>query len=271
MSAALNRERFVKLLALAESDQDGEALSAVRKAAAMARAAGMSLGEAVGTSPPDSSAIDPMVEFELTLSRRRISELERKLCTGGATEQQLEAATIKGYQRGHAAGKAEIEREVKMAADNRVREVEAELEAYRPVLDWLPIAEWFAHKNQRGTRVGFARGVLLRAGTNKLTAHDQAELRKFAARYPSKFPAAPKMPNPEPITEPAPSGNPSNQLSTADLIRDALAKRPDRSDRDIARDLKCSPTTVGKIRQQTGTAQVSRSVQRGGQMYTMKV
>src|SRR4051794_41175949 len=42
----LNRDRFLRVLALAESDKDGEALSAIRKAAAMARACGLSLGEA---------------------------------------------------------------------------------------------------------------------------------------------------------------------------------------------------------------------------------
>ena len=47
MTKSLNRDRFAKVLALAESPSDGEALAAIRKAAAMARAAGLSLGEAL--------------------------------------------------------------------------------------------------------------------------------------------------------------------------------------------------------------------------------
>jgi hypothetical protein len=52
MNAPLNRDRFAKLIALAESDHDGEALAAIRKAAAMARAAGLSLGQAVENGEP---------------------------------------------------------------------------------------------------------------------------------------------------------------------------------------------------------------------------
>jgi len=49
MTKRFDRERFAKLMALAESDNDHESLAAVRKAAAMARAAGLSLGEAVNS------------------------------------------------------------------------------------------------------------------------------------------------------------------------------------------------------------------------------
>jgi len=178
MTADLNRERFVKLIALAESDQDGEALAAIRKAAAMAREAGMSLGQAVGVDaepPPVFTGAD----IELSMARLRIADLERKLAAG-PDEARMEAEHIKGYQRGHKAGRAEIEREVRMVADSRIREVEAELEAFRQPLDWPTLAERFHHKNQRGLRAPFAKGVLLRAMTNKLTPADQAELRKFA-------------------------------------------------------------------------------------------
>jgi flagellar biosynthesis/type III secretory pathway protein FliH len=140
MTAPLNRDRFMKLIALAESNQDGEALSAIRKAASMARAAGMSLGEAVGSHAdgPANTLTSFMTEYELTLARARIAELERKLCMG-ANEAQLDAAHSRGYVAGHKAGKAEGEREVTMAANQRIRDVEAQLEAYRPALDWLPV------------------------------------------------------------------------------------------------------------------------------------
>jgi len=178
MTAALNTDRFIKLLALAESDHDGEALVAIRKAAAMARAAGLSLGQAVARDTSPSLDLT-MAEIELTAARRRIADLERQLATG-PDEARLDEAHSKGYQRGHKAGKAEIEREVRMQADRRIREMEAELEAYRQPLDWPTLAEMFAHKNQRGLNAGFAKGILLRARTNKLTPTDQAELRKFA-------------------------------------------------------------------------------------------
>lgn len=46
MTSTLNRDRFSKVLALAESSNDHEALAAIRRATGMARAAGLSLGEA---------------------------------------------------------------------------------------------------------------------------------------------------------------------------------------------------------------------------------
>lgn len=184
MTAPLNRDRFNKLIALAESDQDGEVLSAIRKAAAMARAAGLSLGEAVSIESDKSDfgslAIrEAMLSLELGQARALISELQRKL-SSGAKQDQLDNAHAEGYQRGHKAGKAEAEREAWLEANKRIRDVEAELEAYKPSMDWVAIAERFAFKNQRGPRSPFAQGVLFRARTNRLTPTDQAELRKFA-------------------------------------------------------------------------------------------
>ena len=56
MTTPLNRDRFSKLISLAESPNDNEALAAVRKAASMARAAGLSLGEAVSTNTRASTS-----------------------------------------------------------------------------------------------------------------------------------------------------------------------------------------------------------------------
>jgi hypothetical protein len=71
------------------------------------------------------------------------------------------------------------------------------------------------------------------------------------------------------------SGHPSTMdtsvhLSTEDRlarIRDALLDDPSRTDRAIARDVGCSPTTVGKVRRECGATAEVRRVQRGGQMY----
>lgn len=183
MNKPFDRTRFTKVLALAESEHDGEALAAVRKAVVMARAAGLSLGEAVGTGTDSDTALDLhalTLKLELSAARREIADLRRQL-VGRTDEARLDAAHVKGYERGHAAGKAEGMREAKMEANRRVREVEAELEAYRAPMDWVELAERFAFKNQRGVAVAFAKGVLYRAKTNKLTPTDQAELRKFAA------------------------------------------------------------------------------------------
>ncbi|HLN23348.1 MAG TPA: hypothetical protein VK558_05120 [Patescibacteria group bacterium] len=176
----MNRDRFVKLIALAESNQDHEALAAVRKASEMARAAGLSLGQAV-TSASGTAPRDYMAEIELTMARARIVVLERQLAAG-ADEAQLVTARAEGYGAGHKAGKAATDFEARGKAGQRIAELEAQLEAYRPSLDWLPLAERFVHKNQRGRNVDYAKFLLLRARTNKLTATDQAELRKFAAR-----------------------------------------------------------------------------------------
>lgn len=188
MTKELNRDRFNKLIALAESDHDAEALAAVRRAAVMARAAGMSLGQAVasGTGADTTPSLRLMtVEMELAGARLRIADLERRLAAG-ADQAALEEAHIQGYRRGHRAGVAEAEREARMKADRRIREVEAELEAYRQPLDWLDLAERFAHKDQRGTLSAYAKGILLRARTNKLLPEDQATLRKFSTKKTKK-------------------------------------------------------------------------------------
>jgi|GEM_PF-7113334 len=50
-------------------------------------------------------------------------------------------------------------------------------------------------------------------------------------------------------------------------IEAALRSDPSRSDRAIARDLGCSPTTVGKVRTALGLTDAVRTVHRGGQTY----
>jgi hypothetical protein len=50
-------------------------------------------------------------------------------------------------------------------------------------------------------------------------------------------------------------------------IEAALRASPSRSDRSIAREVGCSPSTVGKVRAAIGLAGVARSVQRRGQMF----
>ena len=63
MTQSFDRVRFLKLVALAESTNDAEALSALRKAADAARAAGMSLSEAAAMSPGGAFHDGPSEEW----------------------------------------------------------------------------------------------------------------------------------------------------------------------------------------------------------------
>jgi hypothetical protein len=148
MPDGFDRARFLKVLALAESDMDGEALAAIRKATAMARTAGLSLGEAVG-----SGATSYDTEFQ----RGQVVRLETRL------------------------KKAERERE-SLAA--RVEALQEELEDYRDPLDWQDLADRFHvyHRRKRTSfHVDYAKGVAYRASINKLTVKDRINLREFAS------------------------------------------------------------------------------------------
>ncbi|MEI8396294.1 MAG: hypothetical protein WCF85_16290 [Rhodospirillaceae bacterium] len=253
MNTSLNRDRFIKVLSLAESGNDHEALAAVRKAAIMARSAGLSLGQAVGNGTGADTATAfraAMAEACLSSARSRIADLERQLAAG-ANETRLDQAHAKGYQRGHAAGRAAIELEVRMEANRRIREVEAELEAFRPALDWVQLAERFAFKNQRGPKVGFARAVNLRARTNKLTPNDQAELRKFAESGRGGKGKAPDLSK----SDTAPTERPRSAGERRQAVLDLLTN-PDTatlSDREIARRVGVSASTVGALRRKLNT------------------
>lgn len=59
------------------------------------------------------------------------------------------------------------------------------------------------------------------------------------------------------------SGPPVQRGQIADQIR----ANPGRTDRSIARELRCSPTTVGKVRGELDLKSTTRTVQRGGQIY----
>ena len=183
MSAPLNHDKLGKLLALASSDNDNEALAAMRMAKKLLDGAGMDfkdVAERMSKAKASTSDFDTLqADVDNFMLRRRVADLERQLAAG-PDEARLLDERIKGYQGGFKDGRAAIEREVRIEANRRVREVEAELEAYRPQLDWMVLAEHFAHKNQRGPQAPFAKGILLRARTNKLTPVDTAALRKFA-------------------------------------------------------------------------------------------
>ena len=58
---------------------------------------------------------------------------------------------------------------------------------------------------------------------------------------------------------------------TAARISAALEGDPSRSDRDIARLLRCSPTTVGRVRAALGLRSSTRAVSRGDQQFKMHV
>ena len=72
-----------------------------------------------------------------------------------------------------------------------------------------------------------------------------------------------------PVSPPAAPATPIYPFADTS-IGDALAADPSRSDRAIAREVGCSPTTVGRMRGQMGLSGKVRSVRRGGQMYAMR-
>ena len=58
----LDRERLIRLLGMTESDQDAEALVAIRKSNEMLRAHGKSWSDVLGSAPPPSA--EPYKPFE---------------------------------------------------------------------------------------------------------------------------------------------------------------------------------------------------------------
>jgi len=81
-AAVVDRERLLKLLSLIDSDQDGEALAAARKAVAMLRDAGMGWDEALGLG----GGPNRKWSHALDLSGQYLAELRRRV----AAERQLE-------------------------------------------------------------------------------------------------------------------------------------------------------------------------------------
>lgn len=151
---SFDRERFGKVLALAESPNDGEALAAIRMATKLARVAGLSLGQAIEA---------PII--------RDIRERD----TGKAGHKELSEAYEAGLQAGLRVGAKEL----KTALRKQVEDLETELEAYRAECPWPDLAENYFFANQRGGRKDFAKGLILRSRTNRLQPEDHAELRRW--------------------------------------------------------------------------------------------
>jgi len=162
----LDYPKFAKVLALAESSNDAEALAAVRKAASMARAAGMSLGQAVGRQST-TSGFSPL----------------------GTHKPSYEMGKMVGRQEGFESAVRFVSHEVKRMErlKAQVAELEAELAAIedrRPPLDWVDLAERHFAANRRGHAKEIAKGLLYRATTGQLTDRDKAFLRRFAPATP---------------------------------------------------------------------------------------
>ena len=63
----------------------------------------------------------------------------------------------------------------------------------------------------------------------------------------------------------------SQSTTPSDRVADMLHADPQRSDRDIARTVGCSPTSVGRLRRELDLVQKERRVERNGHVYSMKV
>lgn len=88
-SSTLDKDRLGKLLALAESDQDGEALAALRKATRLLRADGQRLRDLQppGAGPPDTPSRDALRQ-----AKARLGALTRALEAARALKAQAELA-----------------------------------------------------------------------------------------------------------------------------------------------------------------------------------
>jgi hypothetical protein len=169
-----DREKFQKLVALAESANDHEALSAIRAAAKLARAAGESLGEAVRGSDaePTSSIHYGYLGEQLSKARDEIDRLKVRITEIGAEM----------YEAGRRATAGDLRaalKERKDKKDEEIRRLELELEAYRAECPWPALAENYFAKNSHGPRKQYAYGLILRARTNRLQPEDHAELRRW--------------------------------------------------------------------------------------------
>lgn len=66
-----------------------------------------------------------------------------------------------------------------------------------------------------------------------------------------------------------PSLSTTGEIERVAAVKAALAANPNRSDRDVAREIGCSPTTVGRARAAAGLVRLVRKVTRGGSSYDM--
>lgn len=164
--AALDLNRFTKALALAESDQDGEALAAIRAAARMARGAGLSLGQAV----------DPMTAIHTVAAQafgtvRRLIELDEIAAAGTRGEEALRAA----FDAGARVGGEDTERRLTL----RIRQLEIIVDAYRAAIPWSDLVKRYRQRYRRGRKGIWAREMQQRLSVGGLTAEDAAELVSF--------------------------------------------------------------------------------------------
>lgn len=179
-----DRSRFVKVLALAESGNDAEALAALRKAAALARAAGFSLGEAVGGTarPPkvearnaDMAKTIGQLRYRLVAATERIKDLKTRATA--LAERRWKDGHIVGQRAGRIAAMAEFEAE-RSTLQRGLAALEQELEGHRPSLDWATVAR--AYGSVMGGAA--ARRLHARARAGALSVDERIVLRRFASK-----------------------------------------------------------------------------------------
>lgn len=156
----LDRQKLAKILARAESDHDAEALTAVRMAVKLARGAGMTLGQAVEGGAAAAQVREP---------RSQSAQVDQ-------------GAWDRGYWAGKRAGVAEafgpMEHE-RAGFRRHIGALEAELEQYRPALDWKALARAYAEEGKRWGSAK-AKAIAGRALRNELTVEDKITLRHFS-------------------------------------------------------------------------------------------
>ncbi|RYC29365.1 hypothetical protein D3273_24295 [Lichenibacterium minor] len=131
-----------------------------------------------------------------------------------------------------------------------------------------------AHGNTLDLVILVRLDIVRELAERKLPLRSVAELRERFRRFQAPFIAdqalaAALLQDLEDLSHLSASDD-SHVDSIARMIGNRLKQDPSISDRRLARELNCSPTTVGKIRKDLGLSGNARSVHRGGRTYTMK-
>jgi hypothetical protein len=197
-SKTFDQAKFMKLMALTESDHDGEALAAARKAKSMARANGMSVPEAIekcGRGGGKSTRLSRDFQAEMA-ARAEAAEAERAAWAQEQrkldAERAARAAEVKKELEAQ-----EAEREaVRAAAKKERRRKSDEREAKRRVelREFVRIAKLNVERSSDGGWVEKldADRVLIHAEMDCLRADDRSLLKKVADELAKEGHAAPE-------------------------------------------------------------------------------
>lgn len=163
----LDREKAAKVAMMLTSDQPGEVVAAAGRLVAMLSVAGMSPADLLGD--PDTLSFSTSAKHDTA---------------GDAFALRKAHAQIKYLTEALQRERSDYEKMLKQRDDAlaRVDEMEDELEALLPPLDWQLLAEEFRRKNRRGVNAIYAKNVEYLASIGKLTLKHKRTLRQFSEK-----------------------------------------------------------------------------------------